>query len=342
MSIPLDAAACWNMDFHRSRKLVALGVDGFCRVYKISRTEPKSNPGKSANQRGKGNKAVKSENDRNRLDNYSFTKIAEFKTCSDNFQKAVKFSPNGQRVICGGSDGSLSCWNVDDSSKPIWRRKPYEKEVKCVDWSPDSVWISSSSHSGEALLHSAENGKLCSELHTIWNMEEGNDKYRFRALKFIPGVSDDQFGLISAHEPRICAKPPLPNVITGWQIQKKDEYYRHAIPVAKYVAPCGERISCLTVSDCGELIGVGSQDGGLTALSKKGLRLIMRSANVHDGKPVTACCFLPKLEARTPSIFSVSYDNTVKLLPIEKQTKVPPYLYILIIITLLSIILYFL
>ena len=39
------------------------------------------------------------------IDNFVTQRQAIFKTDTKKFQKGVKFSPNGQRVACAGSDG---------------------------------------------------------------------------------------------------------------------------------------------------------------------------------------------------------------------------------------------
>jgi WD40 repeat protein len=69
----------------------------------------------------------------------------------------------------------------------VWSRKPYKSEVQCIDWSPDGKWIASASRDGKAYLHDAENGKMLTELHTLWIIDRGTDQYNFRSIKFIPG-----------------------------------------------------------------------------------------------------------------------------------------------------------
>ena len=78
-------------------------------------------------------------------------------------------------------------WDLSSQREPVWSRTPYKEEVQSIDWSPDGKWIASASRDGKAFLHDAQNGKQLTELHTLFLLEEGNDNYRFRTLKFIPG-----------------------------------------------------------------------------------------------------------------------------------------------------------
>ena len=65
-----------------------------------------------------------------------------------------------------------------------------------------------------------------------------------------------------------------------------------------------------------------------------------RREAVHD-QTVTACCFLPTLPERTPAMFSVSYDNTVRLIPIIGDSSITTTHIILIIFLLICLILCF-
>ena len=71
-------------------------------------------------------------------------------------------------------------------------------------------------------------------------------------------------------------KPPLPSIVAGWKVNpdRKDEFYRLAKPVVTHFT--AQKVSCLSVSDCGKFIGVGCHDGSVEALSSAGLKLITR------------------------------------------------------------------
>ena len=81
----------------------------------------------------------------------------------------------------------MSVWDIHNPKAPLWSRSPYKEEVQCIDWSPDGKWIASASRDGMAYLHNAENGNIETELHTLLLLHTGDDRYRFRAIKFIPG-----------------------------------------------------------------------------------------------------------------------------------------------------------
>ena len=86
----------------------------------------------------------------------------------------------------------MSVWDIHNPKAPLWSRTPYKEEVQCIDWSPDGKWIASASRDGMAYLHNAENGNIETELHTLLLLHTGDDRYRFRAIKFIPGKPHHQ------------------------------------------------------------------------------------------------------------------------------------------------------
>lgn len=109
MSIGLGKACAWNMDAHRARSLVAFGYNGECHVYHIKRKLAKNqkmgqkSKGDVVNRKDKSQKGA--EGQTGGIDNFVTQRQAIFKTDSKKFQKGVKFSPNGQRLACAGSDG---------------------------------------------------------------------------------------------------------------------------------------------------------------------------------------------------------------------------------------------
>lgn len=336
LSISLDKTCAWNIDAHRSRSLVAFGYGGECHVYHIKKNLPKKNL--ENNQAGNRKNSQKTETDPTRVSNNIYQRQAILQTDSKKFQKGVKFSPDGLKLACCGSDGSLSVWDIHNPKAPLWSRSPYKEEVQCIDWSPDGKWIASASRDGMAYLHNAENGNIETELHTLLLLHTGDDRYRFRAIKFIPGDSPDHFGIVSGHEPRRQTKPPLPCVVRGWRINRGDKNLKLATPIMKYEIM--QKISSLAVSDCGQYIGIGCHNGDVQCLSSRKLNLIQRREAVHD-QTVTACCFLPTLPERTPAMFSVSYDNTVRLIPIIGDSSITTTHIILIIFLLICLILCF-
>jgi len=107
MSIGLGKSSAWNMDSHRARSLVAFGYSGECHVYHIKRIiakEQKSNKETNVVNR-KPEKPRHAEGQTSGVDNFVTQRQAIFKTDTKKFQKGVRFSPNGQRLACAGSDG---------------------------------------------------------------------------------------------------------------------------------------------------------------------------------------------------------------------------------------------
>ena len=102
MTISLDDTCAWNIDAHRGRQLVAFGLNGACHVYHIKRQLAKKVAPKSAPN---GNR--KGQDKESQPDNKGnvYQRQAILQTDSKNFQKGVKFSPDGLKLACAGSDG---------------------------------------------------------------------------------------------------------------------------------------------------------------------------------------------------------------------------------------------
>jgi len=336
MTVSLEKQCAWNMDAHRGRSLVAFGYSGECHVYHVKRQMAKTTkPAPKQNGNRKGSSKAESSSSSSGM----YQRQAIIQTDSKNFQKGVKFSPDGLKLACAGSDGSISVWEISNPREPLWRVTPYTQEIQCIDWSPDGAWIATAARDGRAYLHEADSGKIATELHTLLLVSTGDDRYRFRSLKFIPGESPDSFGIVSAHEPRRQTKPPLPNVVYGWKVTKEDQNYRLARPVVRYETT--DRISSMAVSECGTYIGLGCHNGDVHIVQRGNLSLVTKKIAVH-GQTVTACCFLPAHPERTPSMFSVSYDNSVRLIPVVPDSTLTTTHIVLIVLLLICAILCFL
>ena len=89
-----------------------------------------------------------------------------------------------------------------------------------------------------------------------------------------PGLNPNEFGIVSAHEPRRMTKPPTPCLVAGWKVKPKDDMYRLAEPVV--VRELAQKVSSMTVSDDGKLIGLGCSDGSVDVFSSCGMELVLR------------------------------------------------------------------
>ena len=89
-----------------------------------------------------------------------------------------------------------------------------------------------------------------------------------------PGSNPNEFGIVSAHEPRRMTKPPTPCLVAGWKVKPKDDMYRLAEPVV--VRELAQKVSSMTVSDDGKLIGLGCSDGSVDVFSSCGMELVLR------------------------------------------------------------------
>ena len=104
MTVSLEKQCAWNMDAHRGRSLVAFGYSGECHVYHVKRQMAKTTkPAPKQNGNRKGSSKAESSSSSG-----MYQRQAIIQTDSKNFQKGVKFSPDGLKLACAGSDGLVT------------------------------------------------------------------------------------------------------------------------------------------------------------------------------------------------------------------------------------------
>jgi WD40 repeat protein len=97
---------------------------------------------------------------------------------------AVTWSPSGERLISGGSDGRLRWWSVD-SRECLWVRQAHQGTVQALKVSPDGSMLASCGDDGAITLWSLESGE---HLRTL----RRDRPYERLTITGIQGLSDAQ------------------------------------------------------------------------------------------------------------------------------------------------------
>jgi len=116
-----------------------------------------------------------------------FSLKCEFQTAFDSTrgseQRLAVFSPNGERLLTGGSDG-LRLWSPGDdfrSFKEICKLSIFEKYVKDLHWHSDNTHI---------VVLSQKDGKLIKlegeAYQSVFDIKPPTNRHEFRACRFTP------------------------------------------------------------------------------------------------------------------------------------------------------------
>jgi WD40 repeat protein len=196
------------------------------------------------------------------------------------------YSPDGQQIASGSSDGSVKVWNVHASEEVLTLRRHESHATTCV-WSPD----------GERLLSASGDGTI-----KMWDPRTGASIRTFERLsgaETVCAFSPDGRSIVSGVSFRTYyEEEPDPGYLKIWDVANGDEVRTlngHSL---------GVRV-CAYSPD-GGLIASGSDDQTLRVWSADaGLEIL---AAPHDGA-VTSCAFSPN--ARW--IASGSEDKSIKI-----------------------------
>lgn len=84
---------------------------------------------------------------------------------------SAAFSPDGTRIVVGGTDGTVSLWDVASSTR-LASRSEHRGPVQRVTFSPDGKWIATASHDSTARIWRADNLELAG-----LELKHGNEVY---------------------------------------------------------------------------------------------------------------------------------------------------------------------
>ncbi|XP_038251916.2 prolactin regulatory element-binding protein isoform X5 [Dermochelys coriacea] len=227
----------------------------------------------------------------------------------DALQKAVRVSADHSLLATGGVDGFLRVWEFP-SMKKVWEFKAHDGEIEDIALGPDNKVVTAGRDFQCCVW---QRDQLVLRLRWDENMPGIPDKtYRYQACRF--GVVQDQaeeLRLYTVQVPHKRRRRPPPCYLTKWD-------GKSFLPLL--TQPCGgEVISCLSISDSGTFLGLGTVTGSVAIHVSFSLQRLYYVKEAH-GIVVTDVAFLPEsqrgrelLVENEAALLSVAVDSRCKL-----------------------------
>uniref|UniRef100_A0A8C3KA27 Prolactin regulatory element binding n=1 Tax=Calidris pygmaea TaxID=425635 RepID=A0A8C3KA27_9CHAR len=171
----------------------------------------------------------------------------------DALQKAVRFNADASLLVTGGADGFLRLWEFPSMKKTL-EFKAHDGEIEDIALGPDNKVVTAGRDFQCCVW---QQDQLVTGLRWNENLPGIPDKaYRYQACRF--GTVEDDAGalrLYTVQVPHKRERRPPPCYLTKWD-------GKSFLPLL--TRPCGsEVISCLSVSDSGTFLGLGTVTGSV-------------------------------------------------------------------------------
>ncbi|EFB20544.1 hypothetical protein PANDA_001662, partial [Ailuropoda melanoleuca] len=249
----------------------------------------------------------------------------------DPFQKVVCFNHDNTLLATGGTDGFVRIWKVPSLEK-VLEFRAHEGEIEDLALGPDGKLVTV----GWDLKASVwQKDQLVTQLH--WQ-ENGptfsNTPYRYQACRCeTPEDQPTRLRLFTVQIPHKRLRQPPPCYLTAWDGST-------FLPLR--TKSCGhEVISCLSVSESGTFLGLGTVTGSVAIYIAFSLQRLYYVREAH-GIVVTDVAFLPE-KGRGPellgfhetALFSVAVDSRCQLHLLPSRRSVPVWLLLLLCVGLI-------
>ncbi|XP_033001169.1 prolactin regulatory element-binding protein [Lacerta agilis] len=244
-------------------------------------------------------------------------------TSPDALQKAVCFNNDHTLLATGGVDGFLRVWEFPSMKKSL-EFQAHNGEIEDIALSPDNKVVTVGRDFQCCVW---QRDQMVTGLHWNENLPGIPEKaYRYQACRF--GTVEDQAQALRLYTVQIPYKRerrPPPCYITKWD--------GHSF-LPLLTRPCGnEVISCLSVSDTGTFLGLGTVTGSVAILVAFSLQRLYYVREAH-GIVVTALAFLPDtpdlLQDNEAALLSVAVDSRCRLHRIPCRRSFPVWLLLLL------------
>ncbi|CAM4529300.1 guanine nucleotide-exchange factor SEC12 [Caretta caretta] len=318
--------------------VIAAGQDASCHIlrFRLQRPDEKSGgspPGKAGGAE-KGPRKRKASNRSEEGDTRSETgEVAVETLCNvqtdfspEALQKAVRVSADHSLLATGGADGFLRVWEFP-SMKKVWEFKAHDGEIEDIALGPNNKVVTAGRDFQCCVW---QRDQLVLRLRWDENMPGVPDKtYRYQACRF--GAVQDQaeeLRLYTVQVPHKRERRPPPCYLTKWD-------GKSFLPLL--TQPCGgEVISCLSISDSGTFLGLGTVTGSVAIHVSFSLQRLYYVKEAH-GIVVTAVAFLPEsrrgrelLVENEAALLSVAVDSRCKLHLLPPRRSFPMWLLLLL------------
>ncbi|XP_069461611.1 guanine nucleotide-exchange factor SEC12 [Ambystoma mexicanum] len=329
------------MNISLAGDVMAVGQDASCHLlkFKIQKPEEKKieNGPKKAGGKEKGPRKRKASynaakdgggDTKNETTEVTVEHLQAVRTdySEDSLQKSVCFSPDYSIIATGGVDGFVRVWQFP-SMKKLLDFKAHDGEIEDLAIDPGNK-IVSVGHDFQCCVWKKD--QLVTALQWNENLPAIPDKaYRYQACRF-GKVEDDKnaLRLYTIQIPYKRERKPPACYITKWD-------GKSFLPLL--TQPCGnEVISCMSVSDSGTFLGLGTVTGSVAIYISFSLQKLYYVNEAHS-IVVTDLAFLPEtprgIELRgenEAALFSVAVDSRCKLHLINNKRTVPIWLFLVL------------
>ncbi|XP_060778243.1 prolactin regulatory element-binding protein [Neoarius graeffei] len=343
-----DTELCATMNMALGGDVIAAGQDGNCSVMRFRQQAPKAGR-QAASKNGSGEqgsarrRGAKAQNggagDAAQTMDTSVQilveKIGEVQSDlspQDPLQKCVRFSSDLKLLVTGGADGYVRVWEYP-SLKEKLNFKAHQDEIEDMDISPVNKRIVTAGRDFACSVWSDDQLMLSLRWHD--HMPHITEKkYRYQSCRFAK-VEDqkDALRLYTVQIPHKRERKPPPCYLTKWD-------GKSFLPLL--TKPCGtEVISCLSVSDSGTFLGLGTVTGSVSIYIAFSLQKLYYVRESH-GIVVTDLAFLPDAPKSKPAkgnnevaMLSVAVDSRCQLHTVANRRSVPIWLVLFLCIALL-------
>ncbi|XP_030410871.1 prolactin regulatory element-binding protein isoform X2 [Gopherus evgoodei] len=320
--------------------VIAAGQDASCHILRFRLQGPdeksgSSTPSKAGGaQKGPRKRKAPSPSEKGESDTRSEAgEVAVETLCSvqtdfspDALQKAVRVSADHSLLATGGADGFLRVWEFP-SMKKVLEFKAHDGEIEDIALGPENKVVTAGRDFQCCVW---QRDQLVLRLRWDENMPGVPDKtYRYQACRF--GTVPDQaeaLRLYTVQVPHKRGRRPPPCYLTKWD-------GKSFLPLL--TQPCGgEVISCLSVSDSGTFLGLGTVTGSVAIHVAFSLQRLYYVKEAH-GIVVTDVAFLPEsrrgrelLAENEAALLSVAVDSRCKLHLLPPRRSFPVWLLLLL------------
>uniref|UniRef100_A0A8I5ZYR3 Prolactin regulatory element-binding protein n=1 Tax=Rattus norvegicus TaxID=10116 RepID=A0A8I5ZYR3_RAT len=247
-------------------------------------------------------------------------------------QKVVCFNHDNTLLATGGTDGHVRVWKVPSLEK-VLEFKAHEGEIGDLALGPDGKLVTVGWDFKASVW---QKDQLVTQLQWQENgPTSSNTPYRYQACRcagprvavLLEVVPDQPGGL------RLFTPPPC--YLTAWDSST-------FLPLQ--TRSCGhEVISCLTVSESGTFLGLGTVTGSVAIYIAFSLQRLYYVKEAH-GIVVTDVTFLPEkgcgpklLGPHETALFSVAVDSRCQLHLLPSRRSVPVWLLLLLCVGLIIV-----
>nr|XP_060640401.1 prolactin regulatory element-binding protein [Anolis sagrei ordinatus] len=244
-------------------------------------------------------------------------------TSPDALQKAVCFSSDHSLLATGGVDGFLRVWEFPSMKKAL-EFQAHDGEIEDIALSPDNKVVTVGRDFRCCVW---QRDQMVTGLLWNENLPGIPDKaYRYQACRF--GAVEDQgqaLRLYTVQIPHKRERRPPPCYLTKWD--------GHSF-LPLLTRPCGnEVVSCLSVSDTGTFLGLGTVTGSVAIFVAFSLQRLYYVREAH-GIVVTAVAFLPETpelrKENEAALLSVAVDSRCHVHRIPCRRSFPVWLLLLL------------